>query len=223
MIKFANVTKTYVMGDNQVEALKGVTFEIKKGELVAIMGPSGSGKSTAMNIIGLLDRPSGGEYLLNGKNTSQLSNDETAFLRNEMIGFVFQSFFLLPRLDALHNVMLPLSYQREIVSNQEALALASLARVGVDHLAHHKPQQMSGGQQQRVAIARALICKPSVILADEPTGALDTKTSQDVMNLLIELNEKEGNTIVIVTHDQEVGEQCRRIIKIVDGKVVSGD
>ncbi len=219
MIKFDQVSKIYTMGDNQVTALKHASFEIAAGELVAVMGPSGSGKSTIMNIIGLLDRPTSGKYFLNARDTSQMSNDELAYFRNEMIGFVFQSFFLLPRLDAVHNVMLPLLYRREKPLDPKKLAIQSLERVKVSHLAHHKPMQMSGGQQQRVAIARALVGKPSVILADEPTGALDSKTSQEVMDLLIELNEKEKSTIIIVTHDETIGSQCKRVIRIMDGEI----
>ena len=221
MIKLRDVYKTYFMGDNRVDALKGVNIQIMPEEMVAIMGPSGSGKSTAMNIIGLLDRPSAGHYELDGREVSTLSRDELAELRNLKLGFIFQSFFLLPRLSALQNVALPLTYRNIHRAESKEQCLHALKKVGMGQYAKHKPNELSGGQQQRVAIARALVCEPTILLADEPTGALDTKTSQDVMKLLLDLNNNEKTTIIIVTHDENVGEQCERTIRIQDGLVVS--
>lgn len=216
-----NVTKTYYLGDNAIEVLKGIDINIAPGELVAIMGASGSGKSTMMNIIGLLDNPTSGQYYLNNKEVSSLSSDDRAVLRNEAIGFVFQSFFLLPRLTAIQNVGLPLTYRNVPSHEIKERAHAVLQKMGVAHLSGNKPYEMSGGQQQRIAIARALIGQPSIILADEPTGALDSKTGQDVMNLLIELNKSDKATIVIVTHDIRVANQCKRMIEIADGKIIN--
>ena len=220
MIKLENVTKNYVMGENVLPILNGIDLFINKGELVAITGPSGCGKTTTMNILGLLDQPSSGFYYLNDIETSTFSNNKLAELRNELLGFVFQSFFLLPRFTALQNVSLPLVYRGVANDEIKKRALTVMQRVGVEHLADHRPSEMSGGQQQRVAIARALIGNPSLILADEPTGALDSKTGEEVMNLLIELSEKESATIVIVTHDMSIAKRCKRAIKMKDGLII---
>lgn len=221
MIEFKDVTKTYYMGHQAVPVLRGINFTIEKGELVAIMGASGSGKSTSMNIIGLLDHPTSGKYFLEGTEISMLNSDQLADFRNQTIGFIFQSFFLLPRLTALQNVGLPLHYRDMKQSLIEQRSIEILEKVGMGHLADHRPSQLSGGQQQRVAIARALVGKPSILLADEPTGALDSKTGADVMNLLITLNQEGHATVIIITHDPHVAEQCRRVIKISDGVIVS--
>lgn len=221
MIELHNINKSYRLGGQELNILRGLSFQIQAGEMVAIMGASGSGKTTTMNIIGLLDRPTSGMYYLNKQETSKLSSDELAQLRNETIGFIFQLFFLLPRLNALQNVGLPLTYRSMKASEIKERALISLEKVGVAHLAYHKPSEMSGGQQQRIAIARALVGNPKLIVADEPTGALDSKTGQDVMNLLLDLNEKERTTIIVVTHDHNVAKQCHRTIELVDGRVIS--
>jgi putative ABC transport system ATP-binding protein len=220
MIKLERVTKDYHMGENVYHALRGIDIEVKAGEMVAIVGPSGSGKTTTMNIIGLLDKPSSGCYVLNGRDVSSLSSDEQAYWRNREIGFVFQSFFLLPRLTALQNVMLPLNYRQVPAGEKKERAMASLAKVGMDRHSHHRPTELSGGQQQRVAIARALIGEPSIILADEPTGALDSKTSREVMDLLMGLNQQEQRTVVMITHDPDLARECPRDICIYDGMIV---
>lgn len=220
LIQLENVTKTYHLGDNDFHALKGINFQLERGEMTAIVGMSGSGKSTLMNIIGFLDHCTTGRYLFSGKDVSHLSEDELADIRNQKIGFVFQSFFLLPRSDALQNVMLPLFYRGTPREEAKEKAMAMLEKVGVAHLAHHRPNQLSGGQQQRVAIARALVGDPEVILADEPTGALDSHTGNEVMELFARLNQDEGRTIVIITHDKEVSRRCARTETIKDGKIV---
>lgn len=221
MIAMKNIVKDYYLGEQPIHVLKGIDVAIHQGELVAITGPSGSGKSTLMNIIGLLDRPTSGEYFLNENPVQDLSADEQADVRNKTIGFIFQSFFLLPRLTALQNVGLPLVYRDTKASEIKERALKKLEQVGMGDLTRHKPSELSGGQQQRVAIARALVGEPHMILADEPTGALDSKTSQEVMDILIQLNQDENATIVIVTHDPHVAEQCQRVIKVSDGHVIS--
>lgn len=219
-IELQDIYKTYHIGDVDVHASNGISFKIYEGELVAIIGASGSGKTTLMNIIGLLDRPTSGKYFLEGQNVSNINRDEQSYLRNHHIGFIFQQFYLLSRLSALQNVMLPLTYRNMSASEMKTKALNSLEKVGMAKYALHKPTELSGGQQQRVAIARALVTQPTIILADEPTGALDSKTSQDVMDLLVQLNEEEKATIIIVTHSEHIAEQCHSVIKISDGKIV---
>ena len=217
LIKFDNITKTYQTGKNEFTALKGITFTIDTGEHVAIIGPSGSGKSTTMHIIGLLDRLTTGHYYFNGKETIELSYNELAALRNRTIGFVFQSFFLLPKLTALQNVGLPLFYRNVSKKESKERCMDILEKVGMADYATHRPYELSGGQQQRVAIARALVGEPKIILADEPTGALDSKTSDVIMELL--LHQAKGTTVIIITHDPEVAKECRRVIKIYDGMI----
>lgn len=218
LIEIKDVTKLYIMGLEELYALKGVNVNIAKNEYVAIMGPSGSGKSTLMNIIGCLDTPTSGEYKLNGKNVNEMEDDELAEIRNKEIGFVFQTFNLLPRINALNNVELPLIYSGKSKDERIELAENALINVGLEDRMTHKPNELSGGQRQRVAIARALVNNPSIILADEPTGNLDTKTGDEIMNLFEELWSK-GNTIIIVTHEEEIAQNAHRIIKIRDGLI----
>jgi len=220
LIEIRNIVKLYIMGTEELYALKGISVNIKKNEYVAIMGPSGSGKSTLMNIVGCLDTPSSGEYFLNGKNVSEMDDDELAEIRNREIGFVFQTFNLLARSNALHNVELPLIYCGLSKADRIEKAEEALYNVGLEDRMNHKPNELSGGQRQRVAIARALVNNPSIILADEPTGNLDSKTGEEIMALLEELNQK-GNTIIIVTHEEEVAHHAHRIIKIRDGMIES--
>lgn len=218
MIRTADIWKTYVMGDEEIHALRGVSFEIKRGEYVAIIGPSGSGKSTLMNMIGCLDTPSKGEYWLNGKMVSQMDDDELAHIRNKEIGFVFQTFNLLPRATALHNVELPLIYNGTPSGERLEKAKKALESVELGHRMTHRPNELSGGQRQRVAIARALVNNPSIILADEPTGNLDSKTSVEIMNLLERLHER-GNTIILVTHEPDIASHAHRVLTILDGQI----
>ncbi|WP_148340355.1 ABC transporter ATP-binding protein [Aquicella siphonis] len=220
MIKLDNVTKVYHLGANTFSALKGVDFELQRGEMTAIVGVSGSGKSTLMNIIGFLDHCTTGRYFFSGQDVSHLSEEELAVIRNTKIGFVFQSFFLLARSNALQNVMLPLFYRGTPREQAREMAMHMLEKIGVAHLAHHRPNQLSGGQQQRVAIARALVGNPEVILADEPTGALDSQTGNEVMQLFTDLNDREGRTIVIITHDSDISRRCQRTVMIKDGRMI---
>lgn len=219
LIEFHDIYKIYKMGDSEVHAIDGISLQIKQGEYVAFVGKSGSGKSTCMNIIGCLDVPTSGTYRLGGQDVSELNDDELATIRNKMLGFIFQQYNLLPKLTVLKNVELPLMYRGMRESEQEERAMAALEMVGLSDKYHHFPSQLSGGQQQRVSIARALSGDPSVILADEPTGALDSKTSREVMNFLKELHEA-GNTIVLITHDNGIASEAPRIIRISDGKVI---
>lgn len=223
VISVQAVKKIYKLGDNTVHALRGVSLDIQAGEFVAITGPSGSGKSTMMHILGCLDRPTEGQYLLNGKNVSDLSRDELADIRNRQIGFVFQGFNLLPRTTAVENVEVPLLYSRPVIppAERRARAMKALAAVGLSDRCHHHPNQLSGGQQQRVAIARALVNEPALILADEPTGNLDTKTSIDVMHALQELRDSRGITIVLITHEPDIAAYGTRIVAMRDGAILS--
>lgn len=218
LIVLNNIVKHYVMGQETVRALDGINLSIATNEYVAFTGSSGSGKSTMMNILGALDKPSSGSYLLNNRDVSQLNQDELADIRNREVGFIFQSFNLLPRLSALGNVMQPLIYRGLAVKDRERAAIAVLQRVGLADRMHHLPNQLSGGQRQRVAIARALVTKPSILLADEPTGNLDSTTTTEIMNLFDELH-NEGNTIVMVTHEPEIARHCHRVVRMQDGKL----
>ncbi len=222
VIHVRNMTKIYQIGDIEVPALRGVDLDVYPGEMVAIMGPSGSGKSTLMNMIGCLDSPSSGEYILDGQMVSELRDDDLAAVRNKKIGFVFQKYNLLPRANALENVELPLRYSNDISAMHER-ATAALQRVGLENRMTHKPNELSGGQQQRVAIARAIVNQPAIILADEPTGNLDTKSGQEILDLLKDLNLRLGTTVVIVTHDSHIAAQTQRTVRLLDGLVVDGE
>ena len=221
MIKLRGISKTYKLGAQTVHALRNVDLVIRDGEFMAIMGPSGSGKSTLMNIVGCLDRPTAGIYELDGINVSRLKDAQLADVRNRRLGFVFQSFNLLPRLNAIDQVAMPLSYRG--ATNRKKLAITALKLVGLGTRLHHNPTQLSGGQQQRVAIARAIVGNPTIILADEPTGALDTRTSHDVMEIFRALNEERGITIAFVTHEHDVAAYTRRIVSLRDGQIVSDE
>ncbi len=222
LVQIHQLGKNFYVGDDLIPVLTDINLTIESGEFIAISGPSGSGKSTLMNIIGLLDEQTSGLYTLAGSDVSNLSDDQRSLMRNRSIGFVFQSFYLLPRLTVLDNIGLPLLYQgmpREAIRER---ALAMLVRFGLQGLAGRKPDQLSGGQQQRVAIARALIAKPKLLLADEPTGALDTKTGQAIIDLFFDLNQQEQITIVLVTHDETISDQCQRIVRVIDGSLHQG-
>lgn len=220
LIDLSGINKSYRNGDQELQVLKNINLQVEEGEFLAIMGPSGSGKSTLMNIIGMLDRPSSGTYHLDGKEVGRLGEKKSAKVRNQEIGFVFQQFFLLSKLNALQNVELPLIYAGVSQSKRKALAKQYLEKVELETRMHHLPSELSGGQKQRVAIARALVNRPSIILADEPTGALDTKTGEQIMELLTELN-KEGKTIIMVTHEPEIAAYAKRQIVIRDGVIYS--
>ena len=220
LISIRELRKIYQMGDAEVRALDGVDLEVERGEYLAIMGPSGSGKSTLMNLIGCLDTPTSGEYVLNGQGVSGLDDSELARIRNREIGFVFQTFNLLPRATALANVELPLIYARMPAGKRHGLARQALEQVGLGDRVKHQPNELSGGQRQRVAVARALVNRPSILLADEPTGNLDSRTSTEIMALFDDLN-RAGNTIVLVTHEEEIAAHAGRIIRLLDGRVVS--
>jgi len=220
VIEARDLVKTYKMGDFDVQALRGVSFKIQRGEIVSIMGPSGSGKSTMMNTLGCLDRPTSGEYILDGESVGEMNDDQLASVRNRKVGFVFQSFNLLSRLTALGNVELPLRYAG-ITEGRRERARAALESVGLKDRMTHRPYELSGGQQQRVAVARAIVNDPAMIMADEPTGNLDSKVGKEIMNLLLGLNKDRGTTLIIVTHDAAIAEQTQRVIRLRDGELES--
>lgn len=217
LIRMHGIRRTFTIGDTEVEILKGVNLDIEAGQMVSIMGTSGGGKSTLMNIIGLLDSPTEGSYYLEGREISDIDDMELSTIRNQKIGFVFQQFHLLPKLTALDNVCLPLVYRGISEKDQHEKAREMLEKVSMSDREHHRPTELSGGQQQRVAIARALVGSPSIILADEPTGALDSKVGQEIMSLFLELNQEERITTVLITHDPKVAKQCQRVVRIQDG------
>lgn len=219
VIQISNLYKNYHTDAGELEVLKDVNLQIEQGEFVAIMGPSGSGKSTFMNILGCLDKPTKGKYILNGKDVSTLNKDDLSILRNEVIGFVFQGFNLLPRINLIDNVALPLVYANIDKATRNKKAIEMLSSVGLEKFAHHLPSQISGGQQQRVAIARALVNSPKLILADEPTGNLDTKTSKEIMDIFTKLNNDENITIVLVTHESDIAHYAKRNVKFLDGRI----
>lgn len=222
LIRLQNISRRYQMGTETIHALRDVSLEIQRGEYVAIMGPSGSGKSTLMNVLGCLDSPTSGRYELNDTDVSEMDDNELAEVRNREIGFVFQTFNLLPRSDALHNVELPLIYAGLPSEARRQTALTALQQVGLGDRVHHRPNELSGGQRQRVAVARALVNQPSILLADEPTGNLDSKTGEEIMALFEELAQK-GNTIILVTHEEDIARQARRILRIRDGLIASDE
>lgn len=219
VVKLSDVVKTYFMGENQVHALRGVSFEIQQGEFVSIMGPSGSGKSTCMNMIGCLDRPTSGIVEINGEPTASMNEKELAALRSKTVGFVFQQYHLIASMNVIENVMLPLKYQKIPHAERMQRAQKALLDVGLEDRASHRPSELSGGQKQRVAIARAMITNPKILLADEPTGALDSETGNQVMEMFRKINKENGTTVIIVTHDPRIGNSTERCIKILDGKL----
>ena len=221
VVSLQDVVRTYIMGDNEVRALRGVSFDISQGEFVSIMGPSGSGKSTCMNMIGCLDRPTSGIVKINGKETAKMSEKELSVLRNQTIGFVFQQYHLISSMNVIENVMLPLKYQKVDRNLRHEKALAALESVGLAERIHHRPHELSGGQKQRVAIARAMVTQPKILLADEPTGALDTETGKQVMEMFRNINKEQNTTIIIVTHDPRIGDSTERCIRILDGQIVT--
>ena len=222
LIRLHQISRRYQMGAETIHALRDVSLEIERGEYVAIMGPSGSGKSTLMNLIGCLDTPTGGEYELNGLQVSQMDDNQLAEIRNKEIGFIFQTYNLLPRSDALRNVELPLIYSGMPAEERRQVALETLRNVGLADRIHHRPNELSGGQRQRVAVARALVNRPSILLADEPTGNLDTRTGMEIMALFGQLS-RQGNTIIVVTHEEDVAKHARRILRIRDGQIASDE
>jgi putative ABC transport system ATP-binding protein len=222
LIRFHKISRRYQMGTETIHALREVSLEIERGEYVAIMGPSGSGKSTLMNLIGCLDTPTGGDYELNGVQVSQMDDNQLAEIRNKEIGFIFQTFNLLPRSDALRNVELPLIYSGMPAEERRQVALEALRNVGLADRIHHRPNELSGGQRQRVAVARALVNRPSILLADEPTGNLDTKTGTEILALFSELS-RQGHTLIVVTHEEDVAKHARRIVRIRDGLIASDE
>ena len=219
VVKLENVVKTYSMGESEVHALRGISFQIEQGEFLSIMGPSGSGKSTCMNMIGCLDRPTSGLVEINGEETAKMTEKELAVLRNQTVGFVFQQYHLIPSMNVLENVMLPLKYAHVEHSERKERAEEALEAVGLGDRLKHRPHELSGGQKQRVAIARAMITQPKILPADEPTGALDSTTGKQVMELFKRINQEQGTTIIIVTHDPRIGESTKRCIRILDGQI----
>ena len=219
VVRLENVVKTYSMGESEVHALRGISFQIEQGEFLSIMGPSGSGKSTCMNMIGCLDRPTSGLVEINGEETAKMTEKELAVLRNQTVGFVFQQYHLIPSMNVLENVMLPLKYAHVERSERIERAEVALEAVGLGERMKHRPHELSGGQKQRVAIARAMITQPKILLADEPTGALDSTTGKQVMELFKRINQEQGTTIIIVTHDPRIGESTKRCIRILDGQI----
>jgi len=222
VISIENIYKIYDAGFIQVEALKRINLKVKRGEYLAIMGPSGSGKSTLMNIIGCLDRPTTGEYFFEGERISELDDDKLAYIRNKRVGFVFQTYNLLPRSDAISNVELPLIYAGVEATERKKRALSALTMVGIANRAKHRPNELSGGESQRIAIARAIVNEPSIILADEPTGNLDTKAGSEIMAIFRKIND-EGKTIILVTHDPEIAKEARRLVRLRDGEIISDE